>query len=96
MIELYALKTVKDAKDSDDLTSAQKTGLAITWTVMLVVYVLVLVFAIHRAMRCSFPPLGYQGSVSAGADSRALHLLFAVTNPIFYILFSYLGWVGLC
>jgi len=45
----------------------------------MLLYVLIFVLALYRAMACS----------SNTPDSRALHLLFATVSPVMYILFSY-------
>ena len=68
----------KDGCD-DDLTSDQKRNLAISVAIIIVVELILLVWAILRAIKCS----------QASPDSRAIHLLFAIVSPFLYLIFSY-------
>lgn len=76
-VELYALNAaVKNSKgDNDDLTPVQVAAT----TVLLIIIMVLWVLAIIRALKCS----------KKTPDSRALHLLFASTSPVLYLIFSY-------
>lgn len=82
MIELFVLNA---AKNNDNKTDDEKKANNIAVAVTVLVYLIFWIWAIFRALRCS----------STTPDSRALHLLFAVSSPLLYIIFSYTV-TGLC
>lgn len=71
MLELFALNKLSDDPNSPVAKKAMVGGV--------VVYVLFLIWAIMRAMKCS----------SANPDSRAIHFMFAFASPLLYIILSY-------
>jgi len=87
MLELQGLNALREAgtNDPDDLAPGDKRVIAILTIIYVVVYLVLLVFAILRAIKCS----------TATPDSRALHLMFAIVSPVMYLIFSYLV-PGMC
>ena len=86
MLELYgALSAAKAAagNDGDDqqkkLTPEQQQRLNIAFTIIMIIELILWVWAIIRAVHCS----------NHTPESRAIHLLFAITSPLFYLIFSY-------
>ncbi len=87
MLELYTLMSAaRAATDSDNgdngdkkLTPAQQRNLNIAFAVIIVLELVLFVWAIFRAIKCS----------QATPDSRAVHLLFATVSPVLYLIFSY-------
>jgi hypothetical protein len=63
----------------DNLTPDQKRNMSIVIAIIVVVELILLVWAILRAIKCS----------QASPDSRAIHLLFAIVSPFLYLVFSY-------
>lgn len=55
------------------------TGEQVTTIVVMVLVIALIVWAWMRALKCS----------AKSPDSRAIHLLFASTDPILYLIFSY-------
>lgn len=55
------------------------TGEQVTTIVILILVIALIVWAWMRALKCS----------AKSPDSRAIHLLFASTDPILYLIFSY-------
>lgn len=87
MIELILFNNVytySQDPNSPTLSPDQKDQLIknmrIASGIAVVIYILIFVLAIYRAMACS----------SNNPDSRAIHLLFATVSPVMYILLSYL------
>jgi hypothetical protein len=87
MIELILFNNVYNvSKDpnSPTLSPEQKADmvkqLKMATFMAVLLYVLIFVLAIYRAMVCS----------SNNPDSRAIHLFFASVSPVLYILISYL------
>ena len=67
------LKTKENYSDSDD------NNLTIVYVIVAIIIFTFIIWAITRALHCS----------KAAPDSRAVHLLFAVISPVFYVIFSY-------
>jgi protein-S-isoprenylcysteine O-methyltransferase Ste14 len=55
------------------------TGEQVTTIVVIILIIALIVWAWMRALKCS----------AKSPDSRAIHLLFASTDPILYLIFSY-------
>jgi hypothetical protein len=55
------------------------TGEQVTTIVVLLLVIALIVWAWMRAVKCS----------AKSPDSRAIHLLFASTDPVLYLIFSY-------
>ena len=55
------------------------TGEQVTTIVVIILVIALIVWAWMRALKCS----------AKSPDSRAIHLLFASTDPILYLIFSY-------
>lgn len=53
--------------------------LAFTYFILFMIWIGLWIWAVTRAINCSI----------ATPDSRTMHLFFAVSSPIFYIIFSY-------
>ncbi len=91
MLELFVLKYAKSKDNNPGATltwrkaPGKKRQLAISYTIVMVLYILFWFWALLRAFKCS----------SATPDSRAVHFLFATVSPLLYIILSY--WVdGFC
>jgi hypothetical protein len=88
MLELAVINNIKQNLvgndngngDGNKLTPAQINTLKILYVVLVILDLLLITWAIMRAIKCS----------SMNSDSRAIHLLFALVSPVFYIAFSYL------
>jgi|688.fasta_scaffold00301_36 hypothetical protein len=87
MIELILFNNVYSSShdpNSPTLSPEQKDQMMqnarIASAMAVVIYIMILVLALYRAMLCS----------NANADSRAIHFLFATVSPVMYILLSYL------
>lgn len=78
MLELLALNAAKNG-DNKPKTPDEKKTEAVKTVVSLVIWLVIWVWAVMRALKCS----------SATPDSRALHLFFATYTPTLYIIFSY-------
>lgn len=72
MLELYTLQAVQSKEHK---TKKEKDA----WVVAVIIYILFLVWAISRALKCS----------SKNPDSRAIHFMFMFTSPILYVVSSY-------
>ena len=86
MIELILFNNVYvKSKDphSPTLSAQEKQNmlqqLRIATVLAMLIYILIFVLAIYRAMACS----------NNNPDSRAIHLFFATVSPVVYILLSY-------
>ncbi len=77
------MSAARATTDSDNgnkkLTPAQQRNLNIAFAVIIVIELVLFVWAIFRAIKCSH----------ATPDSRAVHLLFATVSPVLYLIFSY-------
>ena len=82
MLELHTLMSAAHAAATDsngNPTPGQQRNLNVALTVIVILELILFVWAIFRAIKCS----------QATPDSRAVHLLFATVSPILYIIFSY-------
>ena len=87
MLELHTLMSAaRSAADSSDcgngskkLTPEQQRNLNLALSVIVILELILFVWAIFRAIKCS----------QATPDSRAVHLLFATVSPILYLIFSH-------
>jgi hypothetical protein len=82
MIELHALMSAARSgatQGGDNLTPAQQRNLNISMSIIIIIELILFVWAIFRAIKCS----------QASPDSRAIHLLFATVSPFLYLIFSY-------
>ena len=77
-LSLVKLQTQKSNDDDDD-DSVKKASITTT-VVVLTLYFLILLWAITRALRCSY----------AKPDSRAIHFIFCFMSPTLYLACSYL------
>jgi hypothetical protein len=80
MLELASMNALKAAEADPSKTAAEKQSLAVAKVVFITLYIVLLAWALKRALKCS----------SATPDSRAIHLGFALISPAIYIIFSYL------
>lgn len=78
MLELYAMKSATNG-DGKHKTPQEKRRDEVVFMVGFMIWMLLWVWALVRALRCS----------SATPDSRALHLLFATCSPVMYLILSY-------
>lgn len=76
---MWELGAVNNAMSCKNPTPKEKRDQAVAMTVATVVYLIFLIWALTRAMKCS----------SANPDSRAIHFLFAFASPVVYIIVSY-------
>lgn len=86
MLELHSLMSAARAAadsgndgDTKKLTPTQQRNLNLALAVIVILELILFVWAIFRAIKCS----------QATPDSRAVHLLFATLSPILYLIFSY-------
>jgi hypothetical protein len=78
MLELLAMNAAANG-DASKKTPAQRRRDAMAMLVAFVIWLLLWVWALVRALHCS----------SATPDSRAMHLFFATGSPLLYLIFSY-------
>jgi len=84
MLELFTLNnSLKGTNDDDDNDDDNKIPPALV-VVIAVLYIVIFVGAILRAIHCSTP------------ENRASHLVLAVISPLLYLLLSVIPGVGLC
>jgi len=84
MIEYYVINNAINSlqqtiKAKENYSDSDNTNLTIVYVVVAVLVFTFIIWAIVRALHCS----------KAAPDSRAVHLLFAVISPVFYVIFSY-------
>jgi hypothetical protein len=80
MIELFATTNVIDSgKSLNEMTDIDKRAYTVSVTLIVIIYITLLIFAVMRALRCS----------SSNPDSRAIHLMFAFISPGLYVACSY-------
>jgi uncharacterized RDD family membrane protein YckC len=78
MLELYAVKATTNSDDKHK-TDEEKRRDAMVMLVAVMIWILLWVWALVRALECS----------SATPDSRVMHLFFATSSPLLYLVFSY-------
>lgn len=69
-------KTEKSENNNDPTNN---TSIKIFIVIIFLVIIYLIIFAWYRAYKCS----------NNTPDSRAIHFLFATTDPLLYIIFSY-------
>ena len=76
-----SLKHINNSKTENSETnqSSNNTSISIFITILFLVIIYLIIFAWYRAYKCS----------NNTPDSRAIHFLFATTDPLLYIIFSY-------
>jgi hypothetical protein len=82
MLELYTLTILANQnskKNCYDLTQEEKKNVNIAITVIVIIELILWIWAITRALKCS----------TSNPDSRVVHLMFATFSPLLYLLFSF-------
>ena len=76
-----SLKHINNSKTENSETnqSTNNTSIKIFIVIIFLVIIYLIIFAWYRAYKCS----------NNTPDSRAIHFLFATTDPLLYIIFSY-------
>ena len=79
MIELLAFNTLNAANKRAQGLSNTNNVLTTVEISFMIIWIVLFIFAIMRALRCS----------NATPDSRAIHIMFATASPVLYIICSY-------
>ena len=84
MMEYYvinnALNSLKqNLKSRENYSGSTDNNLTVVYVIVSIIIFIFIIWAIARALHCS----------KSTPDSRAVHLLFAVISPVFYVIFSY-------
>lgn len=72
-------KTENSETNKSSNNTSNNTSIGIFITILFLVIIYLIIFAWYRAYKCS----------NNTPDSRAIHFLFATTDPLLYIIFSY-------